>query len=112
MVDLIVSGSRGGIEVGGTAGTVTTDSVDWACRSGSRLPTEDDPMETDCGYRSILNPDLSLLLTGIDDIESWSENKADELPFSLDFVATWIATPPFLSMSGGSEVLKMYKGTG
>jgi len=69
-------------------------------------------MESGCRCCSILKSDLNSLLVGIDEIESWSENEADELHFSPDLVTTWTTTPPFLSMWGRDDVLKMYEGTG
>ena len=99
MVDLIVSGRRGGIDAGGIAGITPTGRVDWPCNLGlSKFSIEDDakPGMFKGEYRSNFKSGLMSLAVKIDGTKGRFASGTLDLCSTPTFVTTETVMPPLL----------------
>ncbi len=75
IVDLGVSGKRGDTDAGGGVREVVVDSLDGSYNSAWKLDTEDDAVDSEGEYWSILKSGFKSLAMEIDGIESRSDTE-------------------------------------
>jgi hypothetical protein len=98
MVELVLSGKRGGTEAGGTVGMISAGKLHWLCTvDSSKASVEDDIKEFRDECCSTLKFGLGSLATRVDWIKVSSESESLDL-FSPRVGAAETLTPPLFQV--------------
>lgn len=92
IVDLVLSGKRGGIDAGGTVGIIPTIWADWP--RSSKLSADDDAPVFKGEYSSTLKSDSMSLAVDMDGTGGWSVETVD-LRLPPVVLSTVTVTPLF-----------------